>query len=76
MRYTVTYEPVKRTIAKSFVCQVCTRKGRKQKTFRQTISPFNKNADGTVKTWHDIIIELDAKAEHWEPEPIHESCRP
>lgn len=41
----------------------------RQKTFSQTISPFNKNGDGSVKTRHDIHVELVAEAEVWKNEP-------
>lgn len=72
---TTRFEVVKRQVAKPFVCQACGRKGRKQTTLRQTINPFNRNADGTLKTFSDIHAELQIDAAAWAPEPIHEGCR-
>lgn len=38
----------------------------RQKTFYQTLNPFNKTADGRVKVWSDIMKELQAEALEWE----------
>lgn len=67
------YEVVKRQIAKPFVCTVCGRRGRRQRTFRQTINPFNKNAAGQVKTRSEILLELDGQTAAWQP-TVHERC--
>lgn len=41
---------------------------RQQKTFRQTINPFNKNADGSRKTREQIYSELSEEAQLWKNE--------
>jgi hypothetical protein len=41
----------------------------RQKTFDQTINPFNKRADGCVKTRSDIMEELRAVAAAWKSAP-------
>lgn len=74
--YTVRYEPVKRSESKPFVCAVCGKRGRKSKTFRQTLNPFNTNAAGEPKSVSEIEAELLSAAEGWTPEPIHDKCRP
>lgn len=45
---------------------------RRQETrkFSQTINPFNRNADGTIKTREEIMKELIAKRDAWLKEPI------
>lgn len=74
MRTTVyTYEVVPRLVHKTFRCTVCGRPGRRQRTFRQTINPFNKNAEGQVKTRAEIQEELKAQAATWNP-TVHERC--
>ena len=37
----------------------------KTKTFSQTINPFNKNTDGTIKTESEIYEELDKQRTGW-----------
>lgn len=62
MRY--TFEEVKLTATRSVVGSDG-KKRRQQKTFSQTLNPFNLNADGTVKSRADIRRELDAEAGRW-----------
>jgi len=33
--------------------------------FFQTISPFNKNADGSAKTSEEILVEVQAERDEW-----------
>lgn len=44
---------------------------RRQQTrkFSQTIHPWNKNPDGTIKTREEITAELMRDAAAWNPEP-------
>ncbi|MGQ4513624.1 hypothetical protein [Streptomyces sp. DW26H14] len=70
------FERVPLTAVKSAPCTVCGKKVRRQRTFEQTLNPFNKNADGTVKTYADIYRELDADADAWKAEPeTHPKCQ-
>lgn len=39
---------------------------RKQKVFWQSLNPFNKNKDGSLKTREDIMIELKSMGKQWE----------
>jgi len=57
------------------VCPVCGKTVRRQRRFWQTLNPFNRNADGTVKTERDIQEELRAEAAAWVPDFEHEKCR-
>lgn len=41
------------------------KKRQKTKTFFQTLNPFNKNKDGTLKTEAQIWQEINAEADAW-----------
>ena len=56
---------------KSGKCTVCGKRRTRQKKFRQTLNPFNKNEDGTVKSVLDIQVECFHQAELWKKEPIN-----
>ena len=72
---TYRFEEVPRQFTKSVPCTVCGRKVRRQRTFSQTINPFNKNAAGQVKTFGEIYTELAEKGEAWQAEPeTHTKC--
>lgn len=73
---TYRFERVPWTAKKSVPCTVCGKKIRRQRTFEQTLNPFNKTTDGRVKTIKDIYPELRAKADAWRNEPeTHDACR-
>ena len=38
------------------------------KTFTQTLNPFNRNSDGSIKSGKDIARELNNVAAIWESE--------
>ena len=42
---------------------------RRQKTFEETVNPFNKNADGSIKSREQVRASVNAKARAWEAEP-------
>lgn len=56
-------------------CPGCGKTVWRQRRFSQTLNPFNRNADGTVKTERDIMVELRAEAAEWVPDFTHEKCR-
>lgn len=73
---TYRFERVPWTAKESVPCTVCGKKVRRQRTFEQTLNPFNKTADGRVKTIKDIYPELRAKADAWKNEPeTHDACQ-
>lgn len=43
-----------------------------QKTFVETINPFNKNPDGTVKSRAEVQESVDRKCDEWQSETINE----
>lgn len=42
----------------------------RRKTFTNTVNPYNKNGDGTVRTMHEIYVSLNAEADEWMRQPI------
>lgn len=59
---TVRFEPVTRQASKNLPCPGCGKKVRRQRIFEMTLSPFNKNPGGTVRTRQDVRTALAAKA--------------
>lgn len=56
------------------VCGGCGKRLRRQRTFSQTVSQFNRNPDGTQRTRGEIRAELRRQAAEWAPEAICLSC--
>lgn len=48
----------------------CGKKRVRQRKFWMTLSPFNKNPDGSVRTRQDIYMALAEQIVAWEDEPI------
>ena len=72
---TYRFQPVTHQETKSVPCAGgCGKKVRRQRTFSQTLNPFNKNAAGQPKTVPEIVRELTEKAKEWQAQP--ETCRP
>jgi hypothetical protein len=72
----VTFEEVKYHASKSGKCPVCGKSCTRSQKFFQTINPFNKNEDGTVKNRDEIYAELKVQIVMWKQvPPFHEKCR-
>jgi len=70
-REIVRFEEVKWRADKSLKCAGgCGKRLKRSITFSQTINPFNKLPDGTVKDRPDIYKELKQEAEAWKTEPV------
>ena len=65
-----TYEQLQTAAVKSLPCPGCGRKVRRQRTFTQTLNPFNRNAAGDPKTRPEVYESLRAKAAAWRAEPV------
>jgi len=75
MRTKITFERVKLSTYKTGYCKKCGKYITRSKTFDQTINPFNKLSDGTIKNRDDIFQELLKEAQQWKSEPvIHARC--
>lgn len=73
-----TYTGPTRKATRKGTCPTCDKPATRSATFSATVSPFNRNADGTVKTWPEVASDVKAKAEAWRPAPEefeHEKCR-
>lgn len=68
MNQTITFDEVKRPAKKRVRCAVCQKPVQRQRTFSQTLNPFNKKKNGQVKTRRDISDELTQEAEKWKTE--------
>jgi hypothetical protein len=72
---TYKFEEVTRPVTKRVNCRVCGKTITRSTTLSQTISPFNKGADGQPKTREQIRAELREQAETWQPRnDIHADC--
>lgn len=72
MRY--DFEKVSTTARATDRCPACGKKTTRSKEFWQTVSPFNRNPDGTMKTADDIRRDLNAEVLAWEPDHRHAKC--
>lgn len=61
----VTFEKVTLRAQRRANCTKCGKKRTRTVTFWQTLNPFNKTAEGRVKTTDDIYPELRAQATAW-----------
>lgn len=72
---TYRYEPIRRTARKKTLCQGgCGRKLDRQRTFTQTINPFNRNPDGTPRNYRQVWASLGEECEAWQPEATCKNC--
>lgn len=70
-----TFDEVKLTVKATAPCGKCGKKCSRSKKFWQTLNPFNTNADGSVKTRDQIMVELQAQAAKYRTQTIyHEKC--
>jgi hypothetical protein len=65
MRTTITFDEVSRMASKRCKCVMCGNRRERTERFHQTVNPFNRNADGTVKSRRDIGRELDERVIAW-----------
>ena len=66
---TYVYQQVKHTAKRRVTCEECGLKFNRQRTFTQTVNPFNKNPDGSVKTFMEVMAAVRVKAALWEADP-------
>jgi hypothetical protein len=71
---TITFNEVAIQGMKSVKCAGgCGRTLKRSREFWQTLSPFNKNASGELKSRDEIFDELKAERNAWIAEP--ETCK-
>lgn len=73
---TERYEPVQVPVERKGECPSCGKKVTRRRTFEHTVNPFNKNPDGTVRTYAEVLAQVKAEANEWEPDFRHntEAC--
>ena len=55
-------------------CPVCGKRVARSRTFEKTVNPFNRNADGSIKTSAEVYDAVKAEGEAWQPDFTHEAC--
>jgi len=73
----IDFQAVKVVGTRNMQCEGgCGRKTTRQRTFECTINPFNRNADGSVKSASEVRAQAQAKADAWRPHPYTcKSCK-
>lgn len=72
---TTRYERISAMRIRNLPCPVCGKKYRRQRTFTQTVNPWNKNDQGLPKTWHEVETAVNAEADDWARTPErHPAC--
>ena len=73
---TYTFREVSVFADKHGTCQVCGKRAKRSRKFAQTISPFNTNPDGSVRSAREVLDAVQAEAAEWKSEPVtHSKCR-
>jgi hypothetical protein len=74
---TYRFQEVAHTERRRATCPGCGKRRGVQRTFTQTVNPFNTNADGTVKTYPEVYRAVREQGQAWTPsdrEASHEAC--
>jgi hypothetical protein len=66
----ITFDEVSRRSTRKGECSECHKNRTVTRKFFQTISPFNRNAKGEIKSRSEIKKELSAKVSAWHNEPL------
>lgn len=69
---TYIYQEVKRQITLRGVCKTCGKKRTRTIAEAQTINPYNRNKDGSIKSCHEVeksvAIELETRVKRFKEE--------
>lgn len=69
------FQKVELKFSKSGLCPVCGKNASRTIKLYQTLNPFNKGDDGSVKTVEKIKSELVADGNRWKISPVlHAKC--
>ena len=55
-------------------CPGCGKKVARSRKFEHTVNPFNKNPDGSVRTWEQVDQRVQAEADSWVPDFRCSNC--
>ena len=62
------WESVVLVVRRSGKCPNCGKRRQRSKRFEQTVNPWNKNPDGTVRTRAEVVEAVRAEAAAWKPD--------
>ncbi|MCA1570762.1 MAG: hypothetical protein LC798_10690 [Chloroflexi bacterium] len=65
----IVFPVVRYRATKSLPCPVCGKKVRRRWTVEHTVNPYNRNADGTVRTPQQVQERARAVGQQWERRP-------
>jgi hypothetical protein len=72
---TLRFQAITRKATRTGKCTVCGKAATRGTSFFQTLNPWNKHPDGSVKSARDIGRELQAEADAWSAgQPTHVKC--
>ena len=72
---TYTYRQISVKGWKAGRCVVCGKGAERSKTFTNTVNPWNRNEDGSVRTAAEVLANVRRLACEWEAEPVkHARC--
>jgi len=72
---TYVYERITARGRRSGTCDVCGKPAQRSRTFENTVNPFNRNADGTVRTRTEVRANVSRLAREWELGQVrHAGC--
>lgn len=72
---TENYEEIRAYRQKTGTCPGCGKRVVRKFTTTQTVNPFNKNPDGTVRTKAEVRAAVNAQADAHVPDFEHWTCR-
>lgn len=55
-------------------CGICGKTTTRSKSFEHTINPWNRNEDGSVRTYEEVRERVNAEADAWQPDFDHWTC--
>ncbi len=78
---TITFQEIKNKKTLTGLCKVCKKKRTRTIDEKQTINPFNKNQDGTIKNYFEVNKSVEENLEKrvkrfQEEEFICRKCKP
>lgn len=72
---TYRFQVVRRTAEQVGYCPVCGKRVRRSTTFENTVNPYNRNVDGSVKTPAEVAENVKKLVKEWVPDFTHGRCR-
>ena len=73
---TINFRVLKLKASKVFICGNCGKKVKKQITIEESLNPYNKNKNGTIKSMSDINESLEEMASMWKLKQGEHKCKP